>query len=116
MLPGIDVSGLQVGGIHPATSTLLRSCGVLLSVNEGDQTRNLGISKVEARHALVRASIAHNGADFVSTDIVGYQFGPREIRSTLSAACIAAVAKRAVLPEEGPSTLNQFWRIRFGGT
>jgi hypothetical protein len=46
-------------------------------MDKGREAENLPLGKVKVRHALVGASIAHNGADLVSIHILGDQLGAR---------------------------------------
>ena len=75
-------------------------------MDKGRQAGNLLIRKVEAWHALLRAAIAHHGADLVSIHILGHQLGARKIRPALSAAGIPAMTKGAILLKEGAPALG----------
>jgi hypothetical protein len=84
---------------------------VLLGVDKGRQAGNLPIGKIEAWHALLRASLAYHGADLVAIDILGHHLGARKIRPALSAAGIPTVAKGAILLKDGASILDQSGRV-----
>ena len=96
----------------------LRERIVLLGMDEGHQAGNLLIG-IRSKRGMpfVGASIAHDGADLVSIYIRSHQLGPGEIRPGLSAARVAAMTKRAILPEKCAS-LDQLWdqigRVRCG--
>ena len=111
LLARVGTSGLQIGDIHSLASALLRECYVALGVNEGGQAGNLLARNIKMRHAFLRAPAAHNRADLVSIHIGGHELGTGEIRPGFSAVRIAAVAKRAIFPEERAPALDQSRRV-----
>jgi hypothetical protein len=109
------ISGLQIGGIHAFAPAFFPKSGVeLLSMDKGHEAGNLCFRKIEVRHALIGAANAHYGTDLIPAHIFDDEPRTGEIGSGLSAAGIAAVAKRTILPEQCASTLDQRWRIGTG--
>jgi hypothetical protein len=111
LLAGLDVSALEIGDIDTLTIALFRDCVVLLGMDKSCQAGNLPIRKIEAWHALLRASLAYHGANLVSIHILGHHLGTGKIRPALSAAGIPTMAKGAILLKDGAAILDQSGRI-----
>src|SRR5665213_1743663 len=100
LLSCLYVSGLQVGDLDAAAMTVIRLGLRLLRMDEGDQTRQFLIGKFEARHPFFRTPIPHDCVNCASRNILGHQFGLRQIWACLSALRIASMAEGAVLLEQ----------------
>src|SRR5579864_547109 len=72
LFAGLNISGLEIADVDTFPSTFLSARVVLLSVDEGHQAGNLVIGTVKARHAFVRAPVAHYGSDVVSVYVRGH--------------------------------------------
>jgi len=115
LLSGLDVSGLEIGGIHSFTSAAFRLRIVLLRVDESYQGGDLLIGTIKGRHAFIGAPVADDGADLASIHIRPHQLGSCEIRPALSAASIATMTKGTVLSKKLGTALDQVWRVSLGG-
>ena len=112
LLAGLGVSGLQIGDIDSFASALLARAALFCWVwIKATRLAICWLGTIKARHAFVRASIAHDRADLVSIHIGGHELRAREIRPAFSAARVAAMAKRAILPEERASALDESRRV-----
>jgi hypothetical protein len=111
LLASLEVSGLEICDIDTLTVAFFRECVILLGMNKSREAGNLPIRKIEAWHALLRASLAYYGADLVSIHIRGHHLGARKIRPALSTAGIPTMAKGAILLKDGASILDQSGRV-----
>ena len=70
-----------------------------LRVQELGDAADLGIGKLESRHALFGAAVANDRPNQVSINIMADQGRMEEIRSICSSTCIQAMTEAASLPE-----------------
>ena len=93
-LAGFGIAGLQVRDIDAAASA---DCDrpAFCVVNEGDESRDVGIGEVKARHAFLRTAIANHRAILsptsAATSLERVRSGP------FASAGVAAMAESALL-------------------
>jgi hypothetical protein len=99
-LTGGGVSGLQILERDAATTSRLGLGFLVLLVNEGDERLEIGGAERERRHARTDTTVADDGHQLVSSDVVFDERRTGQVRPGFTAGGIAAVTKTAPRGEQ----------------
>src|SRR3982751_4827883 len=98
-LARLQVASLKIGDVDTPTSALLTFRFRFRVMDKGHNGSHVHLCQIESRHAFLRTSIAHDIPDLVPLYVLRNKLRPGQIRSTLTATRIFAMAKPAVLSE-----------------